>query len=40
VAVATIKKTEKLEDKHDHLVSKLSQSHGVERGDWTVLESS
>jgi len=32
------RKTEKLEDKHVEIVGKLSHRHGVERGDWSVLE--
>ena len=32
------KKAEKLEDKHVEVVGKLSHRHGVDRGDWTVLE--
>jgi hypothetical protein len=32
------KKAQKLEDKHVEVVGKLSHRHGVERGDWAVLE--
>ena len=32
------KKAEKLEDKHVQVVAKLSHRHGVELGDWAVLE--
>jgi hypothetical protein len=32
------KKAEKLENKHVEVVGKLSHRHGVERGDWVVLE--